>query len=238
MAGRDETRQNRRNARCRRASQNSLVGIVCYRTDTSLTNSGHQIGSSLSIFRIYQSLGVRYLTLTHTCNNALGDTCAGSELSNRWNGLSSFGRTAVKELNRLGMMVDISHVSPKTASDALSESKAPVIFSHSNARGVHSVARNIPDSILRRIGRIDSQREFNLSRDGEKGLGWGADNGEVNLPIPGGDAWIGLNFAPEFISEFPEGKGTRANVSLVAGKFSCSLFPFDRAHCAFSRRSR
>ncbi|GAA5980458.1 hypothetical protein JCM5350_001506 [Sporobolomyces pararoseus] len=177
---------------------------------------GHQIGSSLSIFRIYQSLGVRYLTLTHTCNNALGDTCAGSELSNRWNGLSSFGRTAVKELNRLGMMVDISHVSPKTASDALSESKAPVIFSHSNARGVHSVARNVPDSILRRIGRIDSQREFNLSRDGEKGLGWGADNGEVNLPIPGGDAWIGLNFAPEFISEFPEGKGTRANVSLVA----------------------
>ncbi|GAA5909019.1 dipeptidase [Sporobolomyces salmoneus] len=177
---------------------------------------GHQLGSSLSTLRTYHALGVRYLTLTHTCDNALGDTCTPS-VASRWNGLSPFGRTAVRELNRLGMMVDISHVSPQTASDALSESKAPVIFSHSNARGVHSVPRNIPDSILRRIGKINhAKREVNSTKDGEGGKGWGADNGEVEKGVPGGDALICLNFAPEFISEFPEGKGVIANLTLLA----------------------
>lgn len=191
---------------------------------------GHQLGSSLSTIRTYFDLGVRYITLTHTCHSALADSCgyverpsahdlvAGTPLAPRWNGLSSFGRTAVREMNRLGMMVDLSHTSPKTASDALSHSLAPVIFSHSNARGVHSHSRNIPDSILRRIGSIDSRRKgtFNLSEDGEKGQGWGADTGEVDKPVPSGDVLIMLNFSPTFVSEWSDGSGPRANVSLMA----------------------
>ncbi|GAA5992024.1 hypothetical protein JCM10908_000704 [Rhodotorula pacifica] len=192
---------------------------------------GHQLGSSLSTIRTYFDLGVRYITLTHTCHSALADSCgyverpgahdlttAGTPLAPRWNGLSPFGRTAIREMNRLGMMVDLSHTSPKTASDALSHSLAPVIFSHSNARGVHSHSRNIPDTILRRIGSIDASRKggFNLSEDGEKGQGWGADTGEVDKPIPAGDAIIMLNFSPTFVSEWSDGSGPRANVTLLA----------------------
>ncbi|GAA5885523.1 hypothetical protein JCM16303_002243 [Sporobolomyces ruberrimus] len=179
---------------------------------------GHQLGSSLASIRVYFALGVRYLTLTHTCNNAIADSCGaqGGTIASQWNGLSPFGRVAVKELNRIGMMVDVSHVSPKTASDALTESTAPVIFSHSNARGLHPVVRNIPDSILRRIGRIHSDRRFNLTEDGERGRGWGSDTGEVDRVVTAKDALVMLNFSPDFISEFPDGSGTRANVSLVA----------------------
>ncbi|GAA6039029.1 hypothetical protein JCM8097_000161 [Rhodosporidiobolus ruineniae] len=177
---------------------------------------GHQLGTSLSSIRAYYALGARYITFTHTCNSPLGDSCGymGSPVSPIWNGLSSFGRAAVGEMNRLGMLVDVSHTHPKTASDALSLSEAPVIFSHSNARGVHDVVRNVPDAILRRIGNIDERRRgtFNLSEDGEQGKGWGADNGEVDKEIPGGDTIIMLNFSPDFISE----PAQRANVSLMA----------------------
>lgn len=127
------------------------------------------------------------------------------------------------------MMVDVSHVSPKTASDALTESTAPVIFSHSNARGLHPVVRNIPDSILRRIGRIHSDRRFNLTEDGERGRGWGSDTGEVDRVVTAKDALVMLNFSPDFISEFPDGSGTRANVSLVAGTREFALRSSSRA---------
>lgn len=192
---------------------------------------GHQIGSSLSSIRTYFDLGVRYMTLTHTCHSPLADSCgyvehpspddldaANAPLKPRWNGLSHFGRTAIREMNRLGMMVDVSHTSPKTASDALSHSLAPVIFSHSNARGVHSHSRNIPDAILRRIGSLNPSRrgKFNLSSDGEEGRGWGADSGEVDKPVLGGDVLIMLNFSPTFVSEWSDGSGLRSNVSLVA----------------------
>ncbi|GAA5857118.1 hypothetical protein JCM8547_007970 [Rhodosporidiobolus lusitaniae] len=181
---------------------------------------GHQIGSSLSTIRAYFALGVRYLTFTHTCNSPLGDSCGAqaSPVSARWGGLSPFGKSAIREMNRLGMMVDVSHTHPKTASDALSLSEAPVIFSHSNARGVWPAVRNVPDAILRRIGNLNERRRgtFNLSQDGEKGQGWGADDGEVDRKIPGGDTIIMLNFAPDFVSEGPAGEGRRANVSLMA----------------------
>ncbi|GAA5898726.1 hypothetical protein JCM6882_000908 [Rhodosporidiobolus microsporus] len=183
---------------------------------------GHQLGSSLSSLRAYYALGVRYVTLTHACNSPYADSCGmqGQDFPVRWNGLSPFGHAAVAEMNRLGMMVDVSHTHPKSASDALTASKAPVIFSHSNARGVHDVVRNVPDSILRRIGNLDPSRKgsYNLSEDGEKGQGWGAEMGEDERDIPGGDAIVMLNFNPGFVSEFEDGsgRGRRADVSAMA----------------------
>ena len=115
-------------------------------------------------------------------------------------------------------MVDISHTAPKTASDVLTHSLAPPIFSHSNARGIHQVVRNIPDSILRRIGQLSSpsSSSFDLSHDGERGHGWGNDTNEVERKIPSGDTIIMLNFLPDFVSEYPDGSGSPANVQRVA----------------------
>ncbi|SCZ90150.1 BZ3500_MvSof-1268-A1-R1_Chr1-3g01805 [Microbotryum saponariae] len=180
---------------------------------------GHQLGSSLSSLRAFYELGARYVTLTHTCHNALADSCGmqGTPIEPRWNGISEFGKKAIREMNRLGMMVDLSHTSPATASQALSLSQSPVIFSHSNARGVHSVVRNVPDTILRRIGKLSfPNRRFDLTQDGEGGQGWGNDTNEVDLPIPGGDVLIMLNFSPAFISETSDGKGPRASIKLLA----------------------
>ncbi|GAA5889053.1 hypothetical protein JCM5296_007151 [Sporobolomyces johnsonii] len=180
---------------------------------------GHQLGSSLASIRAYYALGARYVTLTHTCHNALADSCGMQDvpIAPRWGGLSTFGLTAVQEMNRLGMLVDVSHTAPETASAALTHSEAPVIFTHSNARGVHGAVRNVPDAILRRIGAIDPSRpQFNLSEDGEKGLGWGAESGEAEKKVKGGDSLVMLNFSPLFVSEWPNGTGVRANVSLVA----------------------
>ncbi|GAA5995176.1 dipeptidase [Rhodotorula paludigena] len=183
---------------------------------------GHQLGASLATLRAYYALGARYVTLTHACHSPLADSCGmqGQDLAPRWGGLSPFGRAAVQEMNRLGMMVDVSHTHPKTASDVLSLSHAPPIFSHSNARGVHPNVRNVPDSILRRIGSIDPARApFNLSDDGERGEGWGADTGEAHLAVPSGDAIVMLNFAGMFVSEWPNDPsrgGKRADVQAMA----------------------
>ena len=114
-------------------------------------------------------------------------------------------------------MVDISHTAPSTASDVLSHSLAPPIFSHSNARGIHQVLRNVPDSILRRIGRLSfPHRSFNLTQDGEKGLGYGASTNETSLEIPSGDTIIMLNFLPDFVSEYPDQDSPPASFEEVA----------------------
>ncbi len=118
----------------------SLLGI----------EGGHAIENSLGALRAYYTLGVRYMTLTHNVTLDWADAAADTA---KHGGLTEFGKEVVREMNRMGMMVDLSHVSPGTMSDALDVAQAPVIFSHSSARGVTDHVRNVPDSILRRLPR-------------------------------------------------------------------------------------
>jgi membrane dipeptidase len=110
---------------------------------------GHAIESSLGALSAYYDLGVRYMTLTHNTNTEWADSAA--DLPPRHNGLTPFGEQVVLEMNRLGMLVDLSHTSAETMEDALRVSRAPVIFSHSSARGVCDVPRNVPDEILKKL---------------------------------------------------------------------------------------
>ncbi len=109
---------------------------------------GHAIENSLGALRVYYDLGVRYMTLTHNVTLDWADAALDSA---KHKGLTPFGDSVVREMNRLGMLVDLSHVSPATMSAALNVSRAPVIFSHSGARALVDVPRNVPDSILRRV---------------------------------------------------------------------------------------
>src|SRR3979490_2581973 len=111
---------------------------------------GHAIENSLPTLREFYRLGVRYMTLTWNNTNDWADAGRGERKNN---GLSDFGKEVVREMNRLGMLVDVSHVSDKTMSDALDTSKAPIIASHSSARALSNVPRNIPDDLLRRIAK-------------------------------------------------------------------------------------
>lgn len=109
---------------------------------------GHCIGGSLGALRMFYRLGARYLTLTHNKNVPWADSCTDAPSAH---GLTDFGREVVREMNRLGMMVDLSHVSAETMHDALDASEAPVIFSHSSARAIASHPRNVPDDVLSRM---------------------------------------------------------------------------------------
>ena len=111
---------------------------------------GHAIENSLGALRAFHALGARYLTLTHNVTLDWADAALDSA---RHGGLTNFGREVVREMNRLGMLVDLSHVSPAVMSHALDVTEAPVIFSHSAARALVDHARNVPDSILRRLPR-------------------------------------------------------------------------------------
>jgi membrane dipeptidase len=109
---------------------------------------GHSIDSSLAVLRVLHSLGVRYMTLTHNDNVPWADSATDVE---QCGGLSEFGREVVREMNGLGMLVDLSHVAPSTMRDALATTTAPVIFSHSSARAVTDHVRNVPDDVLRTL---------------------------------------------------------------------------------------
>jgi membrane dipeptidase len=111
---------------------------------------GHALENSLGVLRSYYDLGARYLTLTH---NVTLDWADAAQDTARHGGLTEFGREVVREMNRLGMLVDLAHVSPGTMSDALDVSEAPVIFSHSSAYAITPHKRNVPDSILARLPR-------------------------------------------------------------------------------------
>jgi membrane dipeptidase len=118
----------------------SLIGV----------EGGHMIEGSLAVLRIFHELGVRYLTLTHWDNVEWADAATDRT---EHEGLTEFGESVVRELNRLGIFADLSHVSAETMRDALRVSRAPVIFSHSNARAVNAHVRNVPDDVLRLLPR-------------------------------------------------------------------------------------
>lgn len=113
----------------------SLVGI----------EGGHQIGGSLAALRQFYDLGARYMTLTHFKNNEFADSATDDP---KYHGINALGRTIIHEMNRIGMLVDLAHVSDETMRAALQVSKAPVIFSHSSARALDNHPRNVPDDIL------------------------------------------------------------------------------------------
>jgi membrane dipeptidase len=106
---------------------------------------GQSIGSSLAVLRQMYDLGARYMTLTHSKNLSWADSATDAPAHD---GLTDFGRQVVREMNRIGMIVDLSHVSEATMKDALETSKAPVMFSHSGVRAVNPHPRNVPDSVL------------------------------------------------------------------------------------------
>jgi membrane dipeptidase len=109
---------------------------------------GHSIASSLGVLRMFYELGVRYLTLTHNRNTGWADSATDQPEAG---GLSDFGREVVTEMQRIGMLVDLSHVAPATMADALDTARAPVIFSHSSALALCDHPRNVPDEILARL---------------------------------------------------------------------------------------
>jgi membrane dipeptidase len=109
---------------------------------------GHVLENSLDALRVYRDLGAAYLTLTHTRTIDWADAATDEP---RHGGLTAFGRDVVREMNRLGMLVDLSHVADSTMADALDTSAAPVIFSHSSARALCDVPRNVPDAIIARL---------------------------------------------------------------------------------------
>ena len=113
----------------------SLIGV----------EGGHSIDNSIAALRMFHRLGARYMTLTHAKNTDWADSATDDP---KFGGLTAFGEEIVREMNRLGMLVDLSHVSPDTMEDAIRVSAAPVIFSHSSARALNDVPRNVPDKVL------------------------------------------------------------------------------------------
>ncbi|MEX2264409.1 MAG: dipeptidase [Bryobacteraceae bacterium] len=126
---------------------------------------GHAIEESLRLLRTFHDLGVRYMTLTHSNTNNWADSSGmiGTPGEKRHGGLSDFGREVVLEMNRLGMMVDISHVSDDTFADVLETSRAPVFASHSSCRAVTNVGRNMTDDMIRAMARKGGVIQINFA---------------------------------------------------------------------------
>src|SRR5438309_2864410 len=109
---------------------------------------GHMINASLGVLRSYAALGVRYMTLTHSGNDEWADSSTDKP---KHNGLTDFGKDVVREMNRIGMIVDISHVSDKAFYDALAATTKPVIASHSSCRAISEFPRNMTDDMFRAL---------------------------------------------------------------------------------------
>jgi membrane dipeptidase len=137
----------------------SLIGL----------EGGHSINNSLATLREMYRSGARYMTLTHWINNAWADAATAPP---EHNGLTAFGAMVVVEMNRLGMLVDLSHVSEQTMHRALDVTKAPVIFSHSSARAVDGHPRNVPDGVLKRLASNGGVVMVNFSPDFVSEAAW------------------------------------------------------------------
>ena len=168
---------------------------------------GYSIDDSLGLLREFYDSGARYMTLTHSKTTTWADSATDAP---KWGGLSPFGEQVVKEMNRIGMMVDISHVSEDTMTDAIRISTAPVIFSHSSARAVTGHPRNVPDAVLRLMpanGGIvmvtfvpgfisEPVRTWNAARAAEVSRLSALNPGNPDAVKAGTDAWAGANPAP------------------------------------------
>ncbi len=128
---------------------------------------GHAIEDSLRLLRDYYALGIRYMTLTHTNTNNWADSSGDMNdvKVKHHNGLTAFGKDVVREMNRLGMMVDISHVADKTFWDALEVSRAPIIASHSSCRAIANVPRNMTDDMIKALAKKGGVVQINFSCD-------------------------------------------------------------------------
>ena len=122
---------------------------------------GHMIANDLAVLRMYSALGVRYMTLTHFYNNDWGDSSTDKPAHH---GLTDFGKAVVREMNRLGMLVDISHVSDKTFYDALEISKAPLLASHSSSRSLDNHPRNMTDEMAKSLAAKGGVVQINYER--------------------------------------------------------------------------
>jgi membrane dipeptidase len=169
---------------------------------------GYSIGSNLGVLRQFQAMGARYMTLTHNSNTPWADAATDNP---RHGGLTEFGMDVVREMNRIGMLVDLSHVSEATMMDALDVARAPVIFSHSGARGVTAHPRNVPDSVLARLpenggvvmvvalpGFINEKlRQWNAARAAEVARLKVIHLGNPNAAADAMDAWLAANPEPK-----------------------------------------
>lgn len=169
---------------------------------------GGSIGSSLAVLRQEYALGARYLTLTHFKTLAWADSATDAPTHD---GLTDFGRQVVCEMNRLGMLVDLSHVSEATMMDALDEAKAPVIFSHSGARAIDGHPRNVPDSVLARLpangGLVmavaypaflsEDYRQWSADRAAEEARLKSLNPGDPAAVTAGMDAWGSAHVRPK-----------------------------------------
>jgi len=175
---------------------------------------GHSIGCSMGTLRSLYRLGVRYMTLTHNDNVAWADSATDEP---RLNGLSQFGREVVLEMNRLGMLVDLSHVSPDTMNAALDTSEAPVIFSHSSARALVDHVRNVPDSVLSRLPDNGGVCMVTFVPDfvSTDCFAWSTELGRAMVGAgleP--KSWAArMTFAPEFAKSHPRPRATIAQVA-------------------------
>jgi membrane dipeptidase len=175
----------------------SLMGI----------EGGYSIDDSLGLLREFHEAGVRYMTLTHSKTTTWADSATDAP---KWGGLSPFGEQVVKEMNRLGMMVDLSHVSEDTMLDAMRVSEAPVIFSHSSARAVTGHARNVPDSVLRMMAEdggvvmvtfvpgfvSETVRAWSAARAAEDARLKSLNPGNPQAVTDGLAAWVAANPVP------------------------------------------
>lgn len=169
---------------------------------------GYSIGSSLAVLRQFYAMGARYMTLTHNSNIPWADAATDAP---KHGGLTAFGMDVVREMNRLGMLVDLSHVSEDTMMDALDVAKAPVIFSHSGARGVTPHPRNVPDAVLARLPEnggvvmvvalprfIDEDiRQWDAKRAGELARLRVVHLGNPDAATKAMEAWLAANPEPK-----------------------------------------